>query len=349
MDLNTRSNGNYRSMYKLIQKLLFLLNAEPAHNLGLFGLKILAKLGLIRLITPKIQDKPIDMMGIRFPNPVGLAAGMDKNGDYIDCLGALGFGFLELGTVTPRPQPGNPKPRLFRIKQAQAIINRMGFNNKGIDHLVEQVKKSRYNGIIGINIGKNFDTPIDNAVDDYLFCFRKAYQFADYIAVNISSPNTKNLRALQAEDQLEKLVKSLKNEQKNLRTKFGRYVPFVVKIAPDVTDAEIKAIARIAKNNAIDGIIATNTTILRHGVSELKYGQEVGGLSGKPLKNLSEDVLKKLILGLQGKVPVIGVGGIISGHDAIDKFDAGAVLVQIYSGFVYRGPKLIQEIIMHRK
>ncbi|KAA3660775.1 MAG: quinone-dependent dihydroorotate dehydrogenase [Calditrichaeota bacterium] len=332
-------------MYTLLRKILFLLNAEFAHNLGLNGLKLLEKFGLIWLIAKKLPTKQVDIMGICFPNAVGLAAGMDKNGDYIDCLGALGFGFLELGTVTPRPQSGNPKPRLFRIKPAQAIINRMGFNNKGVDHLIEKIKQTKYSGIIGVNIGKNFDTPIEKAVDDYCICFRKAYSVADYIAINISSPNTKNLRALQSENQLQELLNALKLEQKKLHKETGRYVPFAVKIAPDLTDDEINSIALIINANAIDAVIATNTTIERIAVHDLKYGRENGGLSGQPLKNQSDNVLKQLVAALGEKTPVIGVGGIMTGSDAANKFELGAKLVQIYTGFVYRGPHLINEII----
>ncbi|KAA3617979.1 MAG: quinone-dependent dihydroorotate dehydrogenase [Calditrichaeota bacterium] len=332
-------------MYKMVQKILFLFDAEFAHKLGLTGLRVLKRCGLIRLVRKRVTEQPVEIMGLTFPNRVGLAAGMDKNGDYIDCLGALGFGFLELGTVTPRPQPGNPKPRLFRLVPEKAIINRMGFNNKGVDHLINQVKKSKYQGIIGINIGKNFDTPVANAVEDYRICFRKAYACADYIAVNISSPNTKNLRDLQAGDELQKLLSALKNEQSKLVKQTNRYVPFAVKIAPDLTDSEVKNIAQILTANRVDAVIATNTTISRESISGKKHSLETGGLSGEPLKLPSDALLKKLISELNNAIPVIAVGGIMSAGDAEDKFNAGAKLVQIYTGFIYKGPDLIFEIL----
>ncbi len=331
-------------MYKIILKILFLFDAELAHHMGLLGLKLLYKCRLQRFLTPKIAAKPVKMMNIDFPNPVGLAGGLDKNGDYIDALAALGFGFLELGTVTPRPQRGNPKPRLFRLIPAKAIINRMGFNNKGIDYLISRVKESKFEGVIGINIGKNFATPVAAAVDDYLFCFRKAYTFADYIAINISSPNTKNLRDLQEKDELQHLLSALKNEQKKLSDSSGRYVPIAVKIAPDLSDNEIQNIAQIVKSSAIDAVIATNTTITREELAGLKHAAETGGLSGLPLRRRATEVVKKLTVELRDAVPVIGVGGIFSAEDAAEKFAAGAKLVQICTGFIYRGPQLIKEI-----
>ena len=284
-------------------------------------------------------------MGLTFPNSVGLAGGFDKNGDYIDALGSLGFGFVELGTVTPRPQPGNPKPRLFRLVPAQAIINRMGFNNKGIDYLIARVKNAKYTGIIGINIGKNFDTPLADAVQDYLICFRKAYAIADYFAINISSPNTKNLRDLQGSEALQTLLQALKSEQKKCTVDFARYVPIAVKIAPDLSSNEIKSIAKIIRANGIDAVIATNTTIDREAVSGIKNASETGGLSGKPLRTQATKILRLLAKELEGATPVIGVGGIFNAEDASEKYKAGASLVQIYSGFIFRGPGMIKEIV----
>jgi dihydroorotate dehydrogenase len=282
-------------------------------------------------------------MGLAFPNPVGLAAGLDKNGDCIDGLAALGFGFIEIGTVTPLPQAGNPKPRLFRIPQADAIINRMGFNNAGVDKLIENVRVARYRGILGINIGKNAVTPIKNTADDYLACLRKVYPHAGYVAVNISSPNTANLRQLQDEDALNGLLKQLKAEQQKLADAHGRYVPVAVKIAPDMEGEQIAQIARLLMRHRIDGVIATNTTVARDGVENLPHGLETGGLSGAPLRDRSTAVIRRLAAELQGALPIIGTGGILSGADAAEKINAGASLVQIYSGLIYRGPGLIKE------
>ena len=283
-------------------------------------------------------------MGLDFKNPVGLAAGVDKNGDYIDALAALGFGFIEIGTVTPRPQPGNPKPRLFRLPEHQAIINRMGFNNLGIDHLFAQVKQSRYKGILGINIGKNFDTPIEHAADDYLIGLRKAYAAASYITINISSPNTQNLRQLQQGDESRKLIAALKEEQLKLQQEHGKYVPLALKIAPDLSSEDISRIAKLLLEFEVDGVIATNTTIARDMIANHPLAHETGGLSGSPVKDKSTAVVKGLSAELQGKIPVIAVGGILSADDAQEKFAAGASLVQIYSGLIYQGPELIREI-----
>jgi dihydroorotate dehydrogenase len=272
-----------------------------------------------------------------------LAAGLDKNADYIDGLASLGFGFIEVGTITPKPQPGNPQPRLFRLPAAQAIINRMGFNNAGVDHLIEQVKKSRYNGILGINIGKNKDTPADKAVDDYVFCMRKVYPYASYITVNLSSPNTPGLRDLQFGEPLEQLLASIKAEQLTLADQHGRYVPVAVKIAPDMADDDIAGVAEALVKHGMDGVIATNTTIARDAVAHLPHGDEAGGLSGAPLTQLSTEVVAKFVNALNGRIPVIGVGGIVDGEAAEAKVAAGAELVQIYSGFIYRGPALIAE------
>ena len=284
-------------------------------------------------------------MGLQFQNPVGLAAGLDKNGDYIDALGSLGFGFIEVGTVTPRPQPGNPKPRLFRLPRAEAIINRMGFNNKGVDYLIEQVRKRRYQGVLGINIGKNFDTPIENAVDDYLYCLQKVYPVADYITVNISSPNTPGLRELQHGKLLKSLINRLKSEQFVLREEFGRIVPIAFKIAPDLDADEVQEMAAIFNETKIDALIATNTTSSRDGVEGLPHSQEQGGLSGKPIFKSSTEIMHAFRQQLDSEIPIIAVGGISSVEDAREKFSAGADLVQIYSGLIYQGPGLIKKII----
>jgi dihydroorotate dehydrogenase len=286
-------------------------------------------------------------MGLSFPNPVGLAAGLDKNGEHIDALASLGFGFIEIGTVTPRPQPGNPKPRMFRITEKQAIINRMGFNNHGVDQLLANVAKSKFarsGGILGINIGKNFDTPIEKAADDYLICLERVYTAASYVAINISSPNTKNLRELQKDDALDACSASLKAEQTRLADKHGRYVPLVLKIAPDLEDEQIQSIADLLRQHRMDGVIATNTTLSRAEVEGLPNADEAGGLSGAPVFERSTAVLKKLAGHLAGEVPIIGVGGIMKGADAVAKLDAGASLVQLYSGFIYRGPELVGEV-----
>jgi dihydroorotate dehydrogenase len=284
-------------------------------------------------------------MGLDIKNPVGLAAGMDKNGDYINALDALGFGFVEIGTVTPRPQPGNPKPRLFRLPEHQAIINRMGFNNLGIDHLLVQVKNSGYSGILGINIGKNFDTPMEQAADDYLIGLRKAYTSASYITINISSPNTKNLRQLQQGDEIKNLISVLKEEQLKLQQEHGKYVPLALKIAPDLSTDEISHIARLLLNFEIDGVIATNTTIARDMIVGHQYADETGGLSGAPVKEKSTFVVRELARELNGKIPIIAAGGILNAADAQEKLTAGASLVQLYSGLIYRGPQLIEDIV----
>ncbi len=331
-------------MYALIRPLLFGLDAETAHGLTLKALDYAHRMGVLPLLADKAECKPRNVMGLAFPNPVGLAAGLDKNGDHIDALAALGFGFIEVGTVTPRPQPGNPKPRLFRLPQARAIINRMGFNNDGVDRLVENVKRSRYRGILGINIGKNFDTPIENAVEDYLIGLRKVYPHASYVTVNISSPNTKNLRQLQQASELERLLDALKREQESLARTHGKHVPLALKIAPDLETEEIIQIADLLLQYRIDGVIATNTTLSRQGVEDLPHGEEGGGLSGAPLRLKSTSVVKQLSLALQDKIPIIGVGGILEGLDAEEKIRAGARLVQLYSGLIYRGPPLVGEI-----
>ncbi len=330
-------------MYPLLRPALFRLDPERAHHFTLGGLDALHSLGLSGIVAPRIPDDPRTVMGLVFPNPVGLAAGLDKNGEYIDGLAALGFGFIEIGTVTPLPQPGNPKPRLFRLPQANAIINRMGFNNDGVDKLIENVKRADYRGILGINIGKNANTPIERAADDYLICLRKVYPHASYVVVNISSPNTKNLRQLQGGDELDALLAQLKAEQEKLAELHGKYVPLAVKIAPDLDGDQIKQIATLLMRHRMDGVIATNTTLSREGVENLPHGNEAGGLSGAPVREKSTNVIRQLATELNGQLPIIGVGGILSGFDAAEKIHVGAALVQLYSGLVYRGPALVAE------
>lgn len=329
--------------YSLLRPLLFSVDPETAHDLSLKAL--MATKNAAGVLYPKVPDKPVTAMGLTFKNPVGLAAGLDKNGDCLDGLAALGFGFLEIGTVTPRPQAGNPKPRLFRLPEHEAIINRMGFNNKGIDYLLEQVKRSTYSGVLGINIGKNADTPIENALDDYLICFRKAYSVASYVTMNISSPNTKNLRQLQQGDELKKLVSSMKEEQLKLQTQHGRYVPLVLKIAPDLTPEEVRSIADLLMQFNIDGVIATNTTVSRDKISGHALATEIGGLSGTPVREIATEIVRLLAAELNGALPIIAAGGVMNAVDAREKIEAGAMLIQIYTGLVYKGASLIREII----
>ncbi len=324
---------------------MFSMDAERSHNLALGGMNLAASLGVPSLLGAEKLDMPVEVMGIRFPNPVGLAAGLDKNGTAIDGLAALGFGFVEIGTVTPRPQVGNPKPRLFRIPEHNAIINRMGFNNHGVDALLANVDRARYKGILGINIGKNKDTPNDKANDDYLYCLRKVYSRASYITVNVSSPNTPGLRSLQFGDSLNTLLESLKNEQARQALLHDRYVPIAVKIAPDMTEEEIVMVADSLKTYEMDGVIATNTTLSREGVEDSVLQGESGGLSGEPVRNKSTKVIRTLAYELNGALPIIGVGGITEGFDAAEKIEAGASLVQIYSGFIYKGPALVKESV----
>jgi dihydroorotate dehydrogenase len=334
-------------LYPLIRKFFFALDPELAHGLGMSGIGFLNRAGIACLLAKPAAANPVELMGLVFPNPVGLAAGLDKNGEHIDALAGLGFGFIEIGTVTPRPQPGNPKPRMFRITEKQAIINRMGFNNHGVDQLLANVAKSKFaqaGGILGINIGKNFDTPIEKAVDDYLICLDRVYNAASYVAINISSPNTKNLRELQKDDALDALLGQLKAEQTRLADKHGKYVPLVLKIAPDLEDEQIQSIADLLRQHRMDGVIATNTTLSRAEVEGLPNANEAGGLSGAPVFERSTAVLKKLSGHLKGEVPIIGVGGIMQGADAVAKLDAGASLVQLYSGFIYRGPDLVGDV-----
>ncbi len=333
------------NLYPLLRPFLFSLDPETAHEVTLKLLNATYVSGLGKLIYPKIEHKPVTVMGLEFKNPVGLAAGMDKNGDYINALDALGFGFVEIGTVTPRPQPGNPKPRLFRLPEHQAIINRMGFNNLGIDHLLTQVKNSGFAGVLGINIGKNFDTPIEQAADDYLIGLRKAYSAASYITLNISSPNTKNLRQLQQGDEIKSLISVLKEEQLKLQQEHGKYVPLVLKIAPDLSVEEIAHIARLLLDFEIDGVIATNTTIARDLIAGHQHAEQAGGLSGAPVKEKSTFVVRELARELNGKLPIIAAGGILTASDAQEKLAAGASLVQLYSGLIYRGPQLIEDVV----
>lgn len=333
------------NLYPILRPLLFSLDPETAHEVTLKLLNVAYVSGLSKLIYPEIERKPVTVMGLEFKNPVGLAAGLDKNGDYIDALSALGFGFVEIGTVTPRPQPGNPKPRLFRLPEHQAIINRMGFNNLGVDHLLAQVRQSGYSGILGINIGKNFDTPIENAADDYLIGLRKAYTAASYITINISSPNTKNLRQLQQGDEIKSLMSALKEEQLKLQQEHGKYVPLVLKIAPDLSAEDIAHIAKLLLEFEIDGVIATNTTIARDMIANHPLAHETGGLSGAPVKEKSTLVVQGMATELNGKIPIIAAGGILTAEDAQEKLAAGASLVQIYSGLIYRGPQLIADIV----
>jgi dihydroorotate dehydrogenase len=333
------------NIYPLLRPLLFALDPEAAHNLTLKLLKIAQQTGLSVLSKPSVVDKPVEVMGLTFKNPLGLAAGMDKNGDYIQALAGLGFGFIEIGTVTPRPQPGNPKPRLFRLPEHQAIINRMGFNNLGVEHLLQQVRLSRYSGILGVNIGKNADTAIEDAASDYILGLRKSYASASYVSINISSPNTKNLRTLQQGDEIKYLLSALKEEQLKLQAEHGKYTPIAVKIAPDLNADEITHIAGLLLEFKIDGVIATNTTLARDRVQAHIHANESGGLSGAPLRDLATQVVTGLAAELQGKLPIIAVGGIFSADDARQKLKAGASLVQIYSGLIYKGPQLIEEIL----
>lgn len=329
-------------LYTLLRPLLFKLDPESAHRVTFRAIEQARKFGLLKTVS--IPCQPRTVMGLNFPNPIGLAAGLDKNGEYLDALAALGFGFIEIGTVTPRPQPGNPAPRIFRIPEARALINRLGFNNHGVDQLVENVKRSAYGGILGINIGKNFDTPLEKAVDDYLTGLQKVYRYASYVTVNISSPNTQNLRQLQAADALDELLGRLKSEQAGLAQRHGKYVPMAVKIAPDLDEMQIQAIAALLMKHRIDGVIATNTTITRTGIEHLPQAQESGGLSGAPLTQRATAVIRQLHCLLQGAVPIIGVGGIMSADDAHGKLTAGASLIQLYTGLIYRGPDLVKEI-----
>jgi dihydroorotate dehydrogenase len=332
------------SLYGALQPLLFRLDGETSHDAALRALDLAHALHLTRAGRP-LPGRAVRVMGIEFPNPVGLAAGLDKNGAHIGALASFGFGFIEIGTVTPRAQPGNPRPRMFRLPAAQAVINRMGFNNQGVDALVAHVNRARFNGVLGINVGKNFDTPIERAAGDYVACLRKVYPLAGYVAANVSSPNTRNLRELQQGDALDRLLGSLMDERESLASVHGRRVPIVVKIAPDLEEPAIEAAAEAFLRHRVDGVIATNTTIARDGVAGLPYADETGGLSGAPVKARATHVLARLHAHLNDRIPLIGVGGILGAADAKEKLAAGASLVQVYTGLVYRGPALVKELV----
>ena len=331
--------------YPLLRALLFQLDPETAHDWTRMMLHLPGVGSLARITALGIPNAPRRVMGIDFPNPVGLAAGLDKDGECIPIWRALGFGFVEIGTVTPRPQPGNPKPRLFRLPRAQALINRMGFNNQGVDRLVERLRRVNGSGVLGINIGKNADTPVERAADDYLLGLRKVYPWASYVAVNISSPNTPGLRDLQYGAALDRLLEALKTEQARLAVEHGRYVPLAIKIAPDIADADLPTVGQALIRHELDAVIATNTTFSRVGVEKLPHAQETGGLSGAPLMTRSTAVVERLREIFADKLPIIAVGGILSGADAAAKIAAGASLVQLYTGFIYRGPELIREAV----
>ncbi|EOJ6000988.1 quinone-dependent dihydroorotate dehydrogenase [Cronobacter sakazakii] len=333
--------------YPFFRKALFQLDPERAHEFTFQQMRRITGTPLEALLRQKVPSKPVTCMGLTFKNPLGLAAGLDKNGECIDALGALGFGSVEIGTVTPRPQPGNDKPRLFRLVEAEGLINRMGFNNLGVDNLVENVKKAHFDGVLGINIGKNKDTPVEQGKDDYLICMEKVFPYAGYIAINISSPNTPGLRSLQYGDALDDLLAAIKNQQQRLSQKHHKYVPVAVKIAPDLSLEELIQVADSLVRHNIDGVIATNTTLDRSLVQGMKYCDETGGLSGRPLQLKSTEIIRLLSQELQGRLPIIGVGGIDSVIAAREKIAAGASLIQIYSGFIFKGPPLVKEIVTH--
>lgn len=329
--------------YSLVKPALFALNPERAHHVTFSLLKTLNRLDVLKHLSPQAVSDPVTVMGIQFPNRVGLAAGLDKDAAYLNELGRMGFGFLEVGTVTPLPQPGNPQPRLFRLPKANALINRMGFNNHGVDNLIRNVTESHFPGVLGINIGKNAVTPVENAADDYLKALEKVYPYASYVTVNISSPNTKNLRDLQGGDHLDVLLEKLKHRQLELADEHGLYKPMALKIAPDLDDEQIVAIAQRLKHYQFDAVIASNTTIDKSSIAHLRHGAEQGGLSGLPVRDKSTHVIEKLHGELGNDIPIIGVGGIFSGADAVKKIRAGAKLVQMYTGLIYKGPELVTE------
>jgi dihydroorotate dehydrogenase len=332
-------------MYALARPLLFCLDAERAHELGLASLEAAYRTGFNALITARAKPLPVEVFGLRFENPVGLAAGLDKNGAHVDALAALGFGFIEVGTTTPRAQPGNPRPRMFRLPAHEGVINRLGFNNGGVDALVRNVERATFGGVLGINIGKNKDTPNERAVDDYLFCLERVYARASYVTINISSPNTQGLRDLQEEETLKRFIGTLREAQERHASRHGLRKPMLLKIAPDLTEAELDAIAEVALSSGIDGLICTNTTIDRPSVAGARHADESGGLSGKPVFEKSTQVLRGMAIRLRGRVPLVGVGGIVGGADAAAKIDAGASLVQFYTGLIYRGPALIRACV----
>lgn len=332
-------------LYRIMRSFLFLLNPEKAHDFSIKQLQMTHGTVLDLFYRQKVQQRPVEVMGITFPNSLGLAAGLDKNGECIDAFGAMGFGHIEIGTVTPVAQPGNESPRIFRVLESEGIINRMGFNNHGVDNLINNVKQSNFNGVIGINIGKNFATPVEEGKNDYLLCMDKVYEHAGYIAVNISSPNTPGLRSLQYGEALDDLLSTLKTRQAELHKKHDKYVPLALKVAPDLSDEEIESIANSVLEHKIDGLIATNTTLDRSMIKGMSHASEAGGLSGRPVQSKSTLVIKKFAGHLKGEVPIIGVGGIDSVIAAKEKIDAGASLVQIYSGFIYQGPPLVKQIV----
>ncbi|ELS8058667.1 TPA: quinone-dependent dihydroorotate dehydrogenase [Escherichia coli] len=331
--------------YPFVRKALFQLDPERAHEFTFQQLRRITGTPFEALVRQKVPAKPVNCMGLTFKNPLGLAAGLDKDGESIDALGAMGFGSIEIGTVTPRPQPGNDKPRLFRLVDAEGLINRMGFNNLGVDNLIENVKKAHYDGVLGINIGKNKDTPVEQGKDDYLICMDKIYPYAGYIAINISSPNTPGLRTLQYGEALDDLLIAIKNKQNDLQKIHQKYVPIAVKIAPDLSEEELIQVADSLVRHNIDGVIATNTTLDRSLVQGMKNCDQTGGLSGRPLQLKSTEIIRRLSQELNGRLPIIGVGGIDSVIAAREKIAAGATLVQIYSGFIFKGPPLIKEIV----
>ncbi|MEQ5837088.1 quinone-dependent dihydroorotate dehydrogenase [Marinobacter sp. NFXS9] len=332
-------------MYGLIRNLLFQLPPEQAHHVALRALDLGERLGLLKPLAPNVPDSPVEVMGLTFPNPVGLAAGLDKNAEHIDALASLGFGFIEVGTVTPLAQPGNPKPRMFRLPEHEALINRMGFNNEGLDVLLANVRNARFNGVLGINVGKNKVTPSDEAESDYRKGIAAVYELASYITVNVSSPNTPGLRDLQFGDSLKQLLVAIKEEQRLQAERQGRYVPIAVKIAPDMDDQAIRFVADALLETGIDGVIATNTTIERDAVKGHRFAEEQGGLSGAPVRTPSVRVIEGLYSELGDRLPIIGVGGITDGESAAEKIRAGARLVQVYTGFIYKGPALIAEAV----
>ncbi|HEY5715209.1 MAG TPA: quinone-dependent dihydroorotate dehydrogenase [Psychromonas sp.] len=331
--------------YRIIRSFLFMLNPEKAHNVSMKQFKFTHGTLLDLFYRQKVQHRPVEVMGLTFPNSLGLAAGLDKNGECIDAFGAMGFGHIEVGTVTPVAQPGNASPRIFRVLESEGIINRMGFNNDGVDNLIKNVKDSHFKGVIGINIGKNFSTPVEEGKNDYLLCMDKVYPHAGYIAVNISSPNTPGLRSLQYGEALDELLEALKTRQSELAAKYDKYVPLALKVAPDLSDKEIESIAKSLLKYKIDGLIATNTTLDREMIKGMSHAGEAGGLSGRPLQNKSTAVIAKFAALLKGEIPIIGVGGIDSVSAAKEKIQAGASLVQIYTGFIYHGPKLVKNIV----
>jgi dihydroorotate dehydrogenase len=334
----------FNLFYPLVRFILFHMDAEKTHDLTLIWLRRIENSVFRRFLVQPMVDDPVEVFGIKFPNRIGLAAGLDKNGSCIDAFAALGFGHIEIGTVTPRPQLGNPKPRLFRLPKAKGLINRFGFNNQGVDQLVKNVKTSKYTGVLGINIGKNFDTPVEKATNDYLICLEKVYPYASYVTVNISSPNTANLRQLQFGAALEELLTAINHKQEELAQQYNRRIPILIKIAPDLSEKEVEQLALTFTKFKVDGVIATNTTFSRKGVEGLEHAEEQGGLSGLPVLEQSNHVLERLNKLTNAQFPIVGVGGICDVSDAVDKIQAGASLVQIYSGFIYQGPKLISDI-----